>query len=178
MRVLISLTVCVATAFLLLMLCTAFGYLSNDIDVPKSLVADWNAGRIHKLALSSEFWQRYPTLPAGSELVHLPTMIFTGLLLAVVLFNVGFKTRLSPLSLALISLLIGLAPYAVARWALADPTLKADQAARWLPVMLTGVFYATAVSFVLAVLDFLECSLKSIWFRLTHPRAKLHGKPA
>jgi hypothetical protein len=178
MRVLVSLAVCLTAAFLLLVLSTAVCYLSDDVAVPKQLAADWNAGSIQSLILAGEFWADFPRLPAANALIHMPTLLFTGLLLALMLFIAAFKTQFSPLTIALLTMLVGLVPYAIARWALADPTLNAEQAARWLPVMLMGLFYATAVCLVLAILDFLEVAFRTIFFRLTHPRAKLKSKPA
>ena len=143
MRRVFSLIMVCISGFIASVMLTALSLYVNKDPVFQSLTTQQIVtGTLHPLLLTKAFWSAYPQLPPITALIHIPTLIFVGLILLTLWTRFGLRKEMSSIGIALLSQGAAAVPYAVGLWALTDNASQA-YAVKWVSLMLLGVVYCS-----------------------------------
>ena len=173
MRRALCLAVIVVAVFIIGVTLTMVTVLADQGQYATGLsTQDLASGNIHGLLLSKSFWSIYPMIPATPALLDIPTLLFVGIILLAVWTRLGIRRGVSSVGIAVVSLLLGAAPFLVGMWALHDNSSLA-YAQKWLAMMVMGVLYCAATSVLLATLDFINIDVFKTLAKVPVPKLTL-----
>ena len=173
MRRALCLAVIIVAAFVISVMLTVVTVLSDHGQYAAGLSSEQLAsGNIHGLLLSKSFWSIYPIVPTTLTLLDIPTLVFVGIILLAAWTRLGIRGGVSSVGIALVSLLLGAAPFLVGLWALQD-NISLAYAQKWLTLMVMGVFYCAATSVLLATLDFAHIDVFKTLAKVPVPKVSL-----
>ena len=152
----LSIGVLLIALFFITAIFTGINWLDmiENISGGAALVGQVSQGQIHSLFLEKQMWANYPSVPASDKLIHIPTLVSTGVLLLIVCFLLGYRKSCSSVYVGLGCLGVGLIHYLVGSWVLSGNGVF-GYSGLWVAVTLLGLLYSSIACALFAAMDIL-----------------------